>query len=176
MAYHHVVNSGVHAQRRIHARRTTVGTLILMSEVDGVARPLHCPPANASARTGTFYRLAAKTLPSGSATTAADWSLPFANRKGECAGRSDVCECHAFSVFEELDDAVRATELIPPFKGKSIASVAVIPAMGVLMKTPVGAGGGQVLDSHHDWWPTPSTLIPVATVQVPGSAAQVVSP
>ena len=121
--------------------------------------PPDCPPTSAESPQGIFYRLAHPQLSPGERPPAEDWILPHAKRKGDCAGRTDLCRCHAHSLFSELSDAVRVKELIPALRRKTIAEIELSPDMGMIEATPSDAG-----DSHHDWWPAEPELHPTATV------------
>lgn len=123
--------------------------------------PSECPPPAAQPVTGMFYRLAAKNLTVGDTPSKQDWILPVHKRKGECAGKFDACECWSHSVFADIDDLVNAAKTSNWVRAKSIASVAITPDMGRLMKSPSEHG-----DSHHDWWPSEKLEVENAVVIV----------
>lgn len=69
-----------------------------------VMLPADCPPDGAVAPRGRYFRLTSAALRSGDVPSGDDWVLPFLKKKGECAGRPELCDCHAHSVFSDLDD------------------------------------------------------------------------
>ncbi len=127
-------------------------------------RPDGCPPSDAVAANGEFYRLTRRNLTEGEVPGDDDWTLPFQKRKGDCAGRADLCECHAHSVFENLDDLEGARKANPWVRKKSVAVVELEPAFGKIRKS-----GTDLLPSHHDWWPAEPRSVPSAVV-VKGAA------
>jgi hypothetical protein len=128
--------------------------------------PAQCPPASATPRAGRFFRLVRSELSVGEQTEKGDWRKPYKNGVGQCAGGHDVCECHAFSVYSNLEDAEQAIALVPPYRPRSIAVVEVNPELGVFEQTPTTGPGGLIHDSHHEWWPSPNSLVPNAIVVV----------
>ena len=126
--------------------------------------PQQCPPPTAAARTGPFFRLVRAELEVGQQTDKADWRKPYKNGVGQCAGGVEICDCHAYSVYSELEDAERAIALVPPYRPKSIAAVEMNADLGVLEPTPTKGSAGLIHDSHHNWWPSPSSLLPAGIV------------
>ena len=126
--------------------------------------PDECPPSSASPMNGTFYRLVRAGRCDGAMTDRADWRKPYKSNVGDCSGGHDRCECHAFSLFSIVEDAVKAISLVPGLGAKRIAEISIDPNMGVLQRSPSFIQGGEVHDSHHDWWPAPTDLLPQASV------------
>lgn len=124
---------------------------VLMLSAALAPLPARCPPDDARPLEMTAYRLAAPSHEVGGSTTDSDWQLPHQKRKGECAGKISVCDCHAHSVFADLDELLRASALVPWIRKKSIARVEIGLADGDLVKSPTDIG-----ESHHDWWPSNS--------------------
>lgn len=124
-----------------------------------IVRPNDCPPESASPQSGAFFRLVRPGRAVGSSTEDDDWRLPFNNRKGDCAGRSDLCECHALSVFASIADVRYAIQSTPGFRNKLVAEVIVSLTNGVLANTPL-----EMQPSHHDWWTGPDGWVPMGTI------------
>lgn len=120
-----------------------------------VELPPGCPPASAVAAGGAFYRLVGRSLALGEAPGANDWILPHKKRKGECAGQTQVCECHAHSLIADLDHVRLAWKLVPWVRKKAVARVDLDGSMGRILQWPT-----DVFPSHYEWWPTPATLVP----------------
>lgn len=121
----------------------------MTSGQDASSLPDSCPPADAERRSGQFYRLTRKGLKVGDASTEGDWLLPYQKRMGQCVGKADLCECHAHSVFVDLDEIVAAAKISKWVRGKSVAAIRIGPDDGLLAHRPSSLG-----ESHHDWWPS----------------------
>lgn len=121
--------------------------------------PASCPPSHAEPRSGFFYRLVGATLNVGDVPAGDEWLLPYAKRKGDCVGRTDLCDCHSHSVFSEIEDLRAARRLVPWAAKKGIAQVLLSTDDGVL-----AASASELGDSHHDWWPTQPEVLPASTV------------
>lgn len=121
--------------------------------------PDGCPPDEAEPPHGEFFRLSRRNLAEGDVSAQEDWMLPHQNLKGDCAGDADRCECHAYSLFVDLDDLHAARRASPWFRKKSVAKIELVPAMGQILATPT-----ELMNSHHDWWPTANVGVPAATV------------
>lgn len=132
---------------------------------DPTVLPLGCPPASSVAAGGSFYRLVAGSLTVGEASGSNDWILPYNKTKGECAGKPEVCECHAHSLIADLDHVRLARELVPWVAKKGIARVDLDASMGRILECPTA-----VFPSHYEWWPTPASLVPHSEV-VEGASA-----
>ncbi len=111
-------------------------------------RPPGCPPATAAPPDGTFFRLVSGKLRVGEAPGDGEWVLPVSKPKGECAGATDRCDCHAHSVFADVDDLRRARTWSQWVRSKAIASLQLRSDMGLIEASPSDIG-----DSHNDWWP-----------------------
>lgn len=120
-----------------------------MATVDAAAIPAGCPPSDASPRTGVFYHFVRGVLNAGDTTEPTDWEIPYLKRKGDCAGCPERCECHAHSLFTDIEELRKARLAIPWSRKKAIASIELNAGMGVLKQTQSDVG-----DSHHDWWPS----------------------
>lgn len=137
----------------------------MSSSVDlALERPADCPPDDAIEPSGEFYRLTRRDLAEGDVPGDDDWIVPFQKRKGECAGCADRCDCHAHSVFQNLDDLQGARHANPWVRKKSVASVKLEPTSGAIRRS-----GTDLLPSHHDWWPAEPGVAPDAVV-VKGAA------
>jgi hypothetical protein len=121
--------------------------------------PDECPPINATARTGDFYRLTSNHLKRGEIAPANDWILPYQKSAGECAGKIESCACHAHSLMTDPSDYVSGCSLSPWMRRKSLALVTLDRTMGVILETP-----SDLVDSHVDWWPSTQSLFPHAEV------------
>lgn len=119
--------------------------------------PEACPPPDSEPGQGVFYRLGEKHLKVGDVPGKGTWRKPY-KAKGPNYGRSDVCEAHAFSIFESLNSIQGAREISPWAAGKSLARVEVSPEMGNLLETQ------SIADSHYEWWSNPYNLIPESVV------------
>jgi hypothetical protein len=135
------------------------GTGMTTAERIEVGLPVGCPPAEAAPRSGLFYRYVAPALPVGGQPGADDWIPPHSKRKSPCFGCHDRCECHAHSLLERLDEAIKGREAVPALRRKAIASVAMSLDMGLLAHTPSDVG-----KSHHDWWPARPDEVPESVV------------
>jgi hypothetical protein len=111
--------------------------------------PEGCPPETAQPKAGVFFRLASRHLAVGATVVGDEWTLPYAKAKGECVGHTARCECHAHSLFLDVNDLLEARKVLNWVRQKSIASITIDETMGVLEHTPAPALG----ESHHDWWP-----------------------
>lgn len=123
------------------------------------ARPKGCPPARAKHPDGVFLRLTSRSLSEGDVPGAEDWQLPFEKRKGRCAGRPDVCSCHAHSVFLDRSDVEFARAASPWARKKSVSQLKLDPDCG-----KVAPSDSEILPSHHDWWPAVALAVPDAVV------------
>jgi hypothetical protein len=121
--------------------------------------PPDCPPDDAVAMEGTFYRLAERGLAVGAPTTAASWLRPYETRNGELYKRVELVEAHALSMFASAEELSRARDLTPWMARKSVAEVTLTTSDGHLRHAPSAEG-----DSHHDWWTNPYDLMPAAVV------------
>jgi hypothetical protein len=121
--------------------------------------PDHCPPTGASPASGEFLRLVQKGLSIGDVPGHEDWQLPYLNPKSPSYGRTEECDNHAHSLFADEADIAQAKSFVPAFRKKRVARVVLTPEMGLVLNTPNPLG-----QSHHDWWPTPSDLIPESEV------------
>lgn len=121
--------------------------------------PPDCPPDDAIALGGTFYRLAERGLAVGAPTTEASWLRPYETRNGELYKRVELVEAHALSIFASAEELSRARDITPWMARKSVAEVTLTTLDGHLRHAPSAEG-----DSHHDWWTNPYDLIPTAVV------------
>ena len=121
--------------------------------------PVGCPPDDAVPPDGDFFRLTARNLSEGDVPGAEDWQLPFEKRKGDCAGRSDVCSCRAHSVFTDRSDVDFARAASPWARRKSVSRLKLEPDCGKVV-----ASESEILPSHHDWWPTFTSDVPASVV------------
>ena len=121
--------------------------------------PADCPPADAVAMEGTFYRLAHRDHAVGDATTESSWLRPYETRGGELYKRTELVEAHALSMFASAEELSRARDIAPWMARKSVAEVTITTSDGHLRHAPSAEG-----DSHHDWWTNPYDLMPSAVV------------
>ena len=128
-----------------------------------VPLPAGCPPDDAVSASMMAYRLAQPSHAVGSRTVDDDWVIPYMKRKGECAGKPDVCECHAHSMFLKLDYLVEASKLSSWIRGKSIAAVEIGPADGVTKDTPI-----DIAEGHFEWW-APQGFVPLGEIVMEGN-------
>ncbi|MCQ2250385.1 MAG: hypothetical protein MJZ66_04675 [Bacteroidales bacterium] len=100
--------------------------------------PLQCPPSDAVACDGNFYRIA-----NGNPAESEDFfSQRKMNPNKEFKG-VDECIARAISVFLDKSDAERIMKL-PKFKNATLALVFLFPKDGVIKKT--------FKNSHYSWW------------------------
>ena len=126
---------------------------------ESVKLPESCPPSDASTDLGTFYRFVAGTLGVSATPTADDWTPPHAKRKGPCVGKVEECECHAHSLYSDLEDVVNERLLLgSTMSKKAIARVDITPADGLIRASPLNG------DSHVDYWPSETGHLPQASV------------
>jgi hypothetical protein len=109
--------------------------------------PGGCPPEDASAANGAYFRFVEHDPPQ-----AADFVRPVHGPRGAKLDPAD-CGHHGLSLFAEEDDVRRMRQLVPPFAKKMVARGELEPQMGVVARTPTEISG-RVLRSHHDWWVT----------------------
>lgn len=123
--------------------------------------PPQCPPAEATPKPGTYYRLSSRSLKLGDATTPASWMRPHETRGSLYYKQPDVCAAHGLSLFADLDDVHAAAELSSWVRGKSVAETTIGEADGVLEHTPTATA-----KSHHNWWTDPVDRIPDGVIVV----------
>jgi hypothetical protein len=121
--------------------------------------PDECPPPAAAPPTGEFLRLVDKALAVGDTPGPEEWQRPYLNPRSSGFGHPEVCDNHAHSLFADKTDIAQARSVVPAFRKKRVARVALTPDMGLVLNTPNLLGR-----SHHDWWPSPHDLIPASTV------------
>lgn len=102
--------------------------------------PNYCPPADADACDGVFYRIA-----DGDPAKSEDF---FSQRKLQPSkvfkGQGiDECIAHAVSLFKDAEDAKKRLKL-PKFRHSEIAEVELLPKDGKMKKT--------FHDSHYSRW------------------------
>lgn len=115
--------------------------------------PAGCPPAGATPRTGTFYRLL-----DGSDD---DWRLPvelFGVRDEE--NPTTECKSHAFSIFSDLGDAQEMRRRVRRFRHHSIGAISIEPLLGVILLDKPDK------NTHHCWWPNATFVPPPACTMV----------
>ena len=131
-----------------------------MASSANLALPADCPPSDAVATSAAqFYRLTSPQLGVGDQAPADDWIVPHNNKKGDCAGCPERCECHAHSLFRDLADLAAARSVSPWIRRKSVALLTLSSGMGKIRRSPTA-----VLPSHHDWWPADPAVVPAASV------------
>lgn len=121
--------------------------------------PEGCPPDGSVAADGEFYRLTRRGLEVGATPPVQDWTLPLNNKSSEGFRKFDECDAYSHSVFMDLRDLLNARLSVAWTRKKSIARLALAPAMGRVHQTPSDLGA-----SHHDWWPSTDNLVPTAVV------------
>lgn len=127
-----------------------------------VPRPQGCPPADASPVDQTFFRFVSAGLAEGSVPPADDWLYPYEQPRSRAYfGQTEDCGCHAHSLIGDSEDVENFRALVPAFKKKCVATVAVASDHGVVKHTP-----RKGVESHHSWWPEPIDRWPQATVVV----------
>lgn len=107
--------------------------------------PEECPPTNAKAANGTYYRIAKFDPPN-----AQDFVSTYSRNRAYAAsvvrkGRVTVCETMGLSVYTDIEDAIQCAGQIPQI-GDMIVEIRGLPECGVVLPTPRGS------DSHHTWW------------------------
>jgi hypothetical protein len=126
--------------------------------IDKPVFPLNCPPSSASPADGEFFRFVKGALAIASVAQEDDWIPPHLKRNSRCTGKVESCECHAHSLFSDIDDMYNARAAIAGFRKKAIARVLLSPPDGLMLHTP------RQKDSHHDFWPTEGNNYPAAEV------------
>jgi hypothetical protein len=121
--------------------------------------PEGCPPEDAEAMSGDFYRLATRSLQEGDPTDDASWLRPYETRGSPFYKMPETPEAHGVSIFAGLDDLHSCLAMVPQLRKKSVARVTIDETQGVLRPSPIEHGA-----THHDWWTEPYTLIPEAEV------------
>lgn len=106
--------------------------------------PPQCPPADAQAAFGHYFRLVDDTPPSGEDTmTHVELKSVGKRYKNKDFG-DQQCMAAGFSVFDELAAAERTRKSVGPLRKKKVAKVDVT-GPGAVKQT------GSNL-SHHTWW------------------------
>lgn len=123
-----------------------------------VPLPANCPPDGHQETDGTYFRLCEPRHDVGAVAEKGSWRKPY-KLKGPHFGRTDMCEAHAFSIFQDLEVLRTARELNPWAARKAIAQIDLAPGMGRILETP-----SEVAEGHWDWWPAPIDLVPTAIV------------
>jgi hypothetical protein len=121
--------------------------------------PSECPPVGAQRVEAEYLRFVSPKLKVGDSTGPEDWVVPHLQPKSPCFGHAEDCENHAHSLLADERDVEKARQLIPAFRKKRIATVLLTRSMGVVEHDPQPIG-----DSHHNWWPEPSDLVPDSIV------------
>jgi hypothetical protein len=142
------------AAERQHAARVEG-----VSKPEPQPRPEGCPPPEATPLDGDFYRLVRKSLQIGQEVPADEWVPPYQKRRSECTGQPERCECHAHSIFANIDDLLRARDLVPWVRSKAIGRVQLVADHGVGLKSDSLLG-----PSHYDWWPHNENVVPQGEV------------
>ena len=124
--------------------------------------PQGCPPEQASAADGSYYRIVKNDPPEPDDFV----SVYHLNRDRAILeirrGRRSECETKGLSVFMDRDDAIRCAHQYPKI-GNRVATVALTPKSGKTLQT------GGISESHHTWWKV-ADFDPLTTVQVVVSA------
>lgn len=118
--------------------------------------PEDCPPTQAHAANGSYYRIVKSDPP------VRDDFVPVYIRNRRLAervvsrGRRTLCETFGLSVYSDWNDAVQCASQYPKI-GNMIANVNPTSSCGKVLHT-----GGE-FDSHHTWWIVegfdPTTLV-----------------
>ena len=62
--------------------------------------------------------------------------------------KDQICQAHGFSVFKDIEDALKVKEEYNSLRGTEPAVGELTPECGVIKNTP-----SRKLRSHHTWWP-----------------------
>ena len=120
--------------------------------------PADCPPSDAVAANGIFYRLA-KTNPSKPRDFRSVYEdEPERARKAIEEGRKTKCETMGLSVHADINDAITFARIFRNM-GKNIVRVSLTPDSGVEIHSP-----SEKSKSHHTWW-KPEGFDPISRSQ-----------
>ncbi len=105
--------------------------------------PPPCPPEEAEAATGMFYRLV-----DNDPVAERDFRSPREEKpKRKFPPHVSECEACAVSMFADLHDVKTLRANVKPLEQKKVAVGEFSSNAGVIKHTPCAAG-----DSHHDYW------------------------
>jgi hypothetical protein len=124
--------------------------------------PPDCPPTDAIAAEGAFYRFVKNDPP-----TIADFSRPRDLPRKKPIPPEELCEHSALSLYATPEDVRLARQYIPGFNKKKIALGQLARHMGVVYNSPTTLSPEVTLKSHTDWW--------IPTTHSPGPEFKVVS-
>lgn len=102
--------------------------------------PPECPPADAEAPNGVFYRLVHGRPP------ASEDFVSYAESEKQVPPER-ACEARGLSLFTELADALHYLQKFPSL-GRGVASAALTDEHGKVKPTP-----RRPAPSHATWWP-----------------------
>ena len=105
----------------------------------------NCPPEDAEPASGIVYYLVRNNPPQ------EEDFIPGIEKHPSvygCRPADQICRAHGFSVFKDLQDALKVKEEFNSLKGMEPAVGELTPECGVIKNTP-----SLARCSHHTWWP-----------------------
>lgn len=107
--------------------------------------PSNCPPANATAAHGQFFRLVEHSVIQDSDFWSQNQEFISGIRQRRFWLDDQDCQFSACSVYGEFEDAEQTRKSVGPLKHKLIA-LGTLTGSGKLLASPTKG------NSHHDWW------------------------
>ena len=105
----------------------------------------NCPPEDAEPASGIVYYLVRNNPPQ------EEDFIPGIEKHPSVYGRrppDQICQAHGFSVFTNIEDALKIKRRRNGFKDTEPAVGELTPECGVIKSTP-----SRACYSHHTWWP-----------------------
>lgn len=105
----------------------------------------NCPPEDAEPASGTVYYLVRNNPPQ------EEDFIPGIEKHPSIYGRrpkDQICQAHGFSVFTDIEDALKTKRRRNGLKDTEPAVGELTPECGVIKSTP-----SRTCYSHHTWWP-----------------------
>ena len=104
-----------------------------------------CPPEDAKPASGIVYYLVRNNPPEEEDFIPGIEKHPHAYAHRE---KDEVCQAHGFSVFRDINDALKAEKTCKGLRGTKTAVGVLTSECGLIKKTP-----SRRRRSHHTWWP-----------------------